>query len=100
MALLSSCDKGVAPNDNVGLSAAFGHVTSTGSYWLGIAIAVVICLGIVFGMWKSYQKGGDINTIFVALIVAIMMFAIMMRPCEIAVNTTVEQAARGVWIGY
>lgn len=100
MALFSSCDKGIAPNDEVGVAAAFGHVTTTGSYWVGIGIALVICAAIAFAMFKAYQKGGDINITFIAVIVAIMMFAILMRPCELGVNTSVEQAARGVWIGY
>ena len=100
MALITSCGNGGTPNENVGLAAAFGHVVTTGSYWVGIAAAIVICLGIVYAMYQSYQKGGDVNIIFVALIAAILMFAVMMRPCELAVNTNVEQAARGVWIGY
>lgn len=97
---LTSCGNGGTPYENVGLAAAFGHVASTGSYWAGIAFAIVLCAGIVYAMYQSYQKGGDINIVLVALVVAILMFAVMMRPCELAVNTTVEQAARGVWIGY
>lgn len=96
MALITSCGNSGTPNENVGLAAAFGHVASTGSYWAGIAFAVVLCAGIIYGMVSSYRKGRDNNPVFVALIVAILMFAIMMRPCELAVNTNVEQAALGV----
>jgi len=40
------------------------------------------------------------RTIVLFVLMALLMTALMVRPSEVAANTTVEQAARGVFIGY
>jgi hypothetical protein len=89
-------------NENISILEAFKHCASTGSYWLWIAIAVVIFIGGFIGLKKSYDKEGwSTGKNFVLFVlIALLLSSILARPADIAANTTKEQAARGVYIGY
>lgn len=97
--LLMSCGgAGVDPSDNITFGQAFSKVSRSFSYWLWIVIAclpLVVYLGIT--LWGKVEEF-KLPILFV--LVAVLLIAIFMRPCEVAANTTVEQAARGVYIGY
>jgi hypothetical protein len=51
-------------------------------------------------MKKAYDKEGTFSGVLLFLLLAALLMAWLYRPSDIAWNTTVEQAARGVWIGY
>ena len=88
--------------ENISLLEAFKHCAQSGSYWLWIVIATIIFIGGCVGLKKSYDKDGwstGKNYVLFALL-AILLSAIFFRPTDIAANTTKEQAARGVYIGY
>ena len=89
-------------NENISILEAFKHCASTGSYWLWIAIAVVIFIGGGIGLKKSYDKEGwSTGKNFVLFVlIALLLSSILATPADIAANTTKEQAARGVYIGY
>lgn len=89
-------------NENITLLEAMKHCAGTASYWLWIAIAVIVFVGGGIGLKKSYDRDGWSAGKNFALfaILAILLSAILLRPAEIAANTTKEQAARGVYIGY
>lgn len=89
-------------NENISLGEAFKHCASTGSYWLWLAIALVIFIGGCIGLKKSYDNDGwSTGKNFVLFVlIGILISAILLRPADIAANTTKEQAARGVYIGY
>lgn len=90
-------------NQYISLGEAFKHCASTGSYWLWLTISLLIfCVG-VLGLKKSYDQEGSWSSgksFVLFLLVGILLTAILLRPTEISANTTKEQAARGVFIGY
>jgi len=97
---LTSCDVGVLPTDNVGLPAAFAHCAQSGAYWVwGIIITSIAGFG-AWKMKKAYDKDGTFSPLLVFALAVVLLLAWCYRPSELAWNTTVEQAARGVWIGY
>lgn len=99
--LLASCGgAGVQPTDNITWGTAFNHVSQSFSYWLWVFLALIAAAAYVWAITKSKDgwTHGRVLILFVAL--ALLMASIMYLPSEIAVNTTVEQAARGVFIGY
>ena len=100
LGFLSSCDAGTLPTDAVGLSAAFGHCAQSASYWVW---GLIVTAGIGFGayeMKKAYDRDGSFSPALAFAGAALLLFVWCYRPSELAWNTTVEQAARGVWIGY
>jgi hypothetical protein len=99
--LLASCGgAGVQPTDNITWGQAFNHVSQSFSYWLWVFIAftaVVVYVGLITKSKDGWNQG---RVLILFLLLSILMFAIMYLPSEIAANTKVEQAARGVFIGY
>ena len=86
-------------NKTISLSQAFAHFAGTGSYWLWIAIALVFAVALVIWMIKSdFGDGGNIAAIVV--IAFLLAVAVCYRPFEVKENTSQEQAARGVYLGY
>ncbi len=86
----------------ISFGQALAHCASTGSYWFWIAIAVV-ALVIGFILIKKSLKTSDWQTghsLAVGGLILILLLAVLMRPAEVAANTTEDQAARGVYIGY
>ena len=95
---LQSCSKGVNPSDSIGLSAAFSYCAGLTSYWVW-GIATTIACGAVFYMvFKADQKKGNYRTFIYFILLALIAFAWMYAPSEVAWNTTVEQMQRGVYI--
>lgn len=98
--LMVSCYSGTLPTDNVGLPAAIAHCASTLSYWVwGIGVTCAVAFA-GWRMKKAYDKEGTFSGVLLFLLLAALLMAWLYRPSDIAWNTTVEQAARGVWIGY
>jgi hypothetical protein len=102
--LLMSCGgAGHLPTDNVSWGQAFGHVSHSFWYWFFAVITfIVLAVNFYFSL-ESYAKGEiDGGQFALRLIVCLVIFAFafLFRPCEVAANTTVEQAARNHWIGY
>lgn len=81
---------------------AFGHCASTSSYWICLVIGVILAGVIGFFTIKNSQSGGWKNghSALLFLAIALAALSIVYRPGEIKVNTSPEQAARGVFIGY
>jgi hypothetical protein len=89
-------------NENISILEAFKHCASTGSYWLWLAISVVIFIGGSIGLKKAYDKEGwsTLKSFVLFVLLGVLLSGILARPADIAANTTKEQAARGVYIGY
>lgn len=88
---------------NISLGWAFAHCATTGSYWLWIIIAVLASIAAAVILTRANNKS-EVNPmvkmlVYFAIAVAILC-SIFVRPCNVAANTTEEQAARGVYIGY
>lgn len=88
---------------SITLGQAFAHCASTGSYWLWIAITLVLVVGTAIGMFL-YAKKTEINPyVKLALIfamVASLFCCVFIRPCSVAVSTSVTMAAKNHWLGY
>lgn len=98
--LLTGCDVGVLPTDPVGLPAAFAHCAESVGYWVwGIIITVLVGVG-AWMMKKTYDKSGTFSPLLLFAIIVALLLVWCYRPSELAWNTTVEQAASGIWIGY
>ena len=83
----------------ISLGQAFAHCFSTGSY-VGWLVASLIILA--FAIWVSFAKitnaTARLAVIFLAFV--FFLFALLMRPTEISANTTQDEAAKGIFIGY
>lgn len=99
--LLMSCGgAGQKPDDYITWGAAFNHVSHSFSYWLWIIVTIVVTAVYVYFTSKS-KNGWDLGkTLVLFALLVLFMLAFFMRPSEVATGTTVEQAARGVYIGY
>jgi uncharacterized membrane protein len=88
--------------ENISFMEAWGHAASFFSYWAWLIPATLL---MIFGYWRAYQlyqnEGGWKVAYSVALFVvtAIFAYALLATPAEVAANTTVDMAARGVYIG-
>lgn len=104
MFLMSCGGAGQQPTDYITMGQAWHHVAQSWGYWIPLIIVTII--GGYFMAYKPIMKYklGDIDsgqaTFLVVLFLAAFLFTLLVRPCEVAANTTVEQAARGGWIGY
>lgn len=87
-------------NKTISLGHAFAHCSSTFSYWFFIVIGFVLVIAaFIFAAkiktWEDaprwYLRAGAI---------ALLIIFIFFRPVEVKQNTTEEQAARGIYIGY
>jgi bacteriorhodopsin len=90
-------------SQSISLHAAFAHCASTGSYWLWIVIAFVASIIALYLLTKANNKA-EVNSlvkiiIYFAVLVAIGC-SIFVRPCSVMVNTSVDAAARGHYLGY
>ncbi len=97
--LLMSCGgAGQLPTDNVTFGQAWNHVSQSFSYWLWLVVAVVASAIAIYK--KSKSENTDGIHVYYGLAALFILLTLLVRPCEVAANTTVEQAARGAWIGY
>jgi hypothetical protein len=100
--LLASCGgAGEKPTDNITFGQAWKYAWSLPAYWVWVVIALVGGIAVAYFLRKDYQKkqnwsGGHMGVLVVA--VALILAAFLATPASIAANTTVEQAARGVYI--
>jgi hypothetical protein len=90
------------PNAHISLGQAFAHCACTGSYWLWLAIAIIICGATIYFAIKSLKTSdiGAEHIILLFALLAIMALAVFLRPTEVCQNTSVSEAARGIYIGY
>lgn len=99
--LFTSCGSaGSNPSDYISWGEAFNHVSKSFSYWLWIIISGGAVGTYVFIVSKSKDGWNAGKTVILFVLLALLLTSIMVRPSEVAANTTVEQAARGVFIGY
>lgn len=101
MLTLTSCDSHDKPTDNISFGQAWGYAATFGSYWLWLVLALLGCGAAGWFLQRNYSKsqnwsGGQ--TAIVVVLLALFLAALLATPASIAANTTVEQAARGVYI--
>lgn len=88
---------------SISLSQAFAHCSSTSSYWWGIVIVILVLLAgwsaIKFYFSKKFDTS-NMEKAWLVITVFAIGIAIFMRPCNVAVNTSVAMAAAGHWLGY
>lgn len=87
----------------ISFGQAWAYCFTTTSYVLWLIVAAIVAGTILFALFKDYKKNQDwsgMHNVFLFIAVAIMFVALLIRPAEIAANTTVEQFERGVIIGY
>lgn len=94
-AVLSSCEKGTQPNESIGLAAGFAYCSGFASYWI-VGIIVTLIAGACMYFYYSKTNNPKNWPLFIALVVVALVW--IYSPAEVAWNTTVEQAARGVYI--
>lgn len=87
-------------NKTISLSHAFSHCASTGSYWLWIGICFLLVAGSFIFISVNKKLEQKAKYAFVIIPVILLFISIFLRPVEVAANTTEDQAARGVYIGY
>lgn len=100
-ALLSSCSSGVNPDDPIGLPAAFTYCATLVSYWVWVIIGTIVSAVALYLNYKWYKAEGKIlvwHIIILFLSLCLLLFSWGYAPSEVAWNTTVEQAARGVYL--
>ncbi len=98
MFLMSCGGAGQQPDDYITFGRAWNHVAQSAGYWVFIVIALALVGGYILAAVKGWIETFSLPLMFA--LVGFLLFAIFFRPCEVAANTTVEQAARGVFIGY
>ncbi len=97
---LVGCEVGTLPTDPVGLPAAFTHCAESANYWItGIIVTSLIGVG-AFMMKKAYDKDGTFSPFLLFGMLVLLLLVWCYRPSELAWNTTVEMAEKGIWIGY
>lgn len=82
--------------DNIGFSEAWKHVAGFTSYWVWLILAAIPL--IVYIGYLIVNGNAVPNHWIIFALLALFLFAMLMPPGECAANTTVEQAARGVYI--
>lgn len=103
VAFLASCNGGQLPTDNISFGAAFAHVAASFSYWAWVIVAGLAAGVIIYRMVRNYRTSQEWtagHSVILFFVMALLLFTILYRPTEVAANTTNEQAARGVYIGY
>lgn len=102
--LMSCGGPGKNPDDLITWGQAWNHVSHSWGYW--IPLLVVTLIGGYFLVYRTIVKykagdidGGAATWRFLAFVVAFAI-CLLIRPCEVAANTTVDQALRNKWIGY
>lgn len=86
--------------DTISIGLAFSIVSKSWSYWLFIAIPVVVFGYYIYRKSKSDDGWAGTSLLPIFGFVAVIMFAIFFRPCEIAANTSIAAYQRGNIIGY
>jgi hypothetical protein len=98
LCVFSSCEKGVNPNDPIGLSAAFSYCSTLTTYWVWAIVITIVCGIALYEFYKQYKKSGYFNAWVLFALLVLLLAAWLYAPSEVAWNTTVEQAGRGTYI--
>lgn len=100
--LMSCGGSGQHPEDFITWGQAFQHVSHSFGYWLFVVTTTLLLAFVIAAVIKANKQGQDgANlSVFVFIALVLCLCAWFIRPSEIAANTTVEQAARGIFIGY
>jgi hypothetical protein len=95
---LASCGKttGDPMIDNITFSQAWGHVAGFASYWVWLILSAVPL--VLYIAYIIVDKNSELKLPILAALLAIFLFGLLYAPAECAANTTIEQAARGVFI--
>lgn len=92
------------PNQSISFSTAFAHCASTGSWWLSLGITVIILAALWIALEIEAKKANFDPSVVEKVLLVVTVFAlglaILMRPCEVAANTSIASAAKGMWLGY
>lgn len=88
----------------IGFLAGLMHCWHTSSYWISFA-CVMGGIGILWAALEYFAKKNDFdpsNIEKVLMVIAIFAFftCLLMRPCEVGGNTSVDMASHGQYIGY
>lgn len=89
--------------EKIPFSQAWAYCFGTTSYVVWLLIALIFSVSIICWLIRNYRKTQDWAIGHsLLLFVAIVAFfsALLIRPGEIAANTTKEQFNRGIIIGY
>lgn len=88
----------------ISFNEAWKYVASFPSYWIWIGAFIVVLIAGLIAIEKVCEKmkqnPGPIKLGWVIVFAFLIMGAIFKNPSNIAQNTTKEQAARGVYIGW
>lgn len=101
--LMSCGGSGQLPTDYITFGQAFSHVSQSAEYWAWVVGVGLISAVAGYKLVKGYNDGeveGKTIGLYGSIMLAANLFVWLMRPCEVAANTTVEQMLRGVYIGY
>lgn len=95
---LASCGKttGDPTVDNITFGQAWAHVATFGSYWVWLFFSAVPV--VIYVVYLVVNKNSELKLPILFALLAIFLFGLLYAPAECAANTTIEQAARGVFI--
>jgi hypothetical protein len=90
----------MATSENISFGRAFSYISKKAGYLIPLIIVTVVGIAGSGYAIHLYNNGGDgkIPFIAIAISVAAFGFALLKAPADIAANTTVEEADRGVYI--
>lgn len=88
----------------IGFWAGLMHCFHTSSYWICLA-SLLVALTIIYALikrWANKSNTDPSKVLLVFTIVSVMFFFLflLMRPCSVGFNTSVEMAAKGEYLGY
>lgn len=101
--LMSCGGAGQEPTDYITVGQAFNHVSQSFSYWMWVVPAMLVLVIGGYKLIKGYSDGeieGKTVAFYGFILVTLNLCVWLIRPCDVAANTTVEQMLRGVYIGY
>jgi len=91
-------------NENISLGEAFRYCASFPSYWIWIgAFIVALICGLIAIEKVAVKEDKDLDGVklfWVVIFILLLAGAIFKNPTNVRENTTKEQAARGVYIGF
>jgi hypothetical protein len=89
--------------ENISFSQAWAYCFGTTSYVVWLIVCTIVSAGIIYALVRKYKKEQDWthgNNLWLFLAIVIFATALLLRPGEIAANTTQEQFDHGIIIGY
>lgn len=92
------------PNKTISFGTAFAHCASTSSWWLSLGITVLILVALWIALEVEAKKANfdpsNVEKVLLVVTVFAIGLALLMRPAEVAANTSIAEAAKGLWLGY